>query len=91
VMFYLVQRRLELKEVVAGSGEGGLEGLRQEWEERKIGVGGRVRGLVVERLRMNARDGIVGRWQEVCLYASSLTSTSLYLHEYQAFLSRQAY
>jgi ubiquinone biosynthesis protein COQ9 len=59
VLFYLVQRRLALKDAVTS------EGLGKEWEERKVGVGGRVRGLVVERLRMNARLGIVGRWQEV--------------------------
>jgi hypothetical protein len=62
VLFHLVQRRLELKDAVAS------EGLSRAWEERKVGVGGRVRGLVVERLRMNARMGVVGRWQEVCLH-----------------------
>jgi ubiquinone biosynthesis protein COQ9 len=60
VLFYLAQRRLALKDAVAG------EGLLKTWDEGKVGVGGRVRGLVLERLRMNAKFGVVGRWQEVC-------------------------
>jgi len=62
VLFYLVQRRLALKNAVNGEDETG--GLRQIWDERKIGVGGRVRGLVLERLKMNSRAGVVERWQE---------------------------
>jgi len=59
VQFYLVQKRLGLKDVVTGGGLG------KRWEEGRTGIGGRVRGLVLERLRMNSRDGVVGRWQEV--------------------------
>lgn len=51
-----------LKEALDGS-DGGL---RRQWEEHKVGIGGRVRSLVLERLRMNERAGIVGKWQEVC-------------------------
>jgi ubiquinone biosynthesis protein COQ9 len=61
VMFWLVSRRLGLKEALDGS-DGGL---RKQWEENKMGVGGRVRSLVLERLRMNERAGTVGKWQEV--------------------------
>ena len=62
VMFWLVSRRLGLKEAL-DSNDGGL---RRQWEEHKVGVGGRVRSLVLERLRMNERAGTVGKWQEVC-------------------------
>jgi hypothetical protein len=47
-----------------GVGRGGRS-WRRRWEEGKVGVGGRVRSLVLERLRMNAEAGVVGRWQEV--------------------------
>jgi ubiquinone biosynthesis protein COQ9 len=63
VMFYLVNKRLQLKERV--DGVEGREGLRRFWDESKMGVGGRVRGLVLERLKMNVESGIVPRWQEV--------------------------
>lgn len=33
---------------------------------RAMGVGARVQALAVERLRVNAERGVVGRWQEVC-------------------------
>lgn len=62
VMFWLVSRRLGLKEALDGS-DGGL---KRQWEEQKVGVGGRVRSLVLERLRMNERAGVMARWQEVC-------------------------
>lgn len=32
-----------------------------------MGVGARVKALVLERLRANAERGVVGRWQEVCI------------------------
>lgn len=70
VMYYLISRRLGLKDAVAGvnlaGGEGSSGGLKKVWEEGKVGVGGRVRSLVLERLRMNDRAGVVGRWQQVC-------------------------
>lgn len=68
-MYYLVERRVGLGDVVRGSGD--TRGLRKLWEEGKVGVGGRVRSLVLERLRMNERAEIVGRWQQVCLHTSS--------------------
>jgi ubiquinone biosynthesis protein COQ9 len=67
VLYHLVTQREGLKNVV---NEGALTGegrsLREVWEEKKVGVGGRVRGLVLERLRGNAESGVVRRWQEVC-------------------------
>lgn len=63
VMYYLISRRAALKDVVEGEG-----GLKRVWEERKIGVGGRVRGLLIERLRMNERMGVVGSWQQACFH-----------------------
>jgi ubiquinone biosynthesis protein COQ9 len=60
VAFWCGRGREGLKGAVEGD-----EGLRRKWEEGHVGVGGRVRGLVLERLRMNVREGIVGRWTEV--------------------------
>jgi hypothetical protein len=78
-MFYLVQRRMALQGVVKGEGEHGDAGLQQVWDDMKLGVGGRVRGLVLERLRMNCREGVVGRWQEVCLFLLFFPIHSFYL------------
>jgi hypothetical protein len=67
VLYHLVRQRETLQDVVnteALTGEG--RPLKEIWEERKIGVGGRVRGLVLERLKGNVESGVVGRWQEVC-------------------------
>lgn len=65
VMFYLVSRRLALKGVV--NGEEAEGGLSRAWEDGKVGVGGRVRSLILERLRLNAEAGVVQRWPEVCV------------------------
>lgn len=46
-----------------GLGDGGLQ---KVWDDMGLGVGGRVRALVLERLRANSSEGVVGRWQEVC-------------------------
>ena len=51
VMYYLVTQRLGLKD-------------RIQFPDEKIGVGRRVRSLILERLRANADAGIVARWQE---------------------------
>jgi ubiquinone biosynthesis protein COQ9 len=51
VMYHLVTQRLGLKE-------------RIQFPDEKLGVGRRVRSLVLERLRANADAGIVPRWQE---------------------------
>lgn len=50
VLFYLVQRRLALKGRTV---------------PEALGVGGRVRNLVLERLRMNREEGVGVRWSEV--------------------------
>jgi len=63
VLFWLASRRAKLAGVVDGEGEG----LRKRWDEGGLGVGGRVRALVQERLRMNAVAGVVPRWTEVRL------------------------
>jgi ubiquinone biosynthesis protein COQ9 len=64
VLYHLVQQREGLKiRIDEEKVDGGS--LRRRWEEGKVGVGGRVRGLVLERLRGNVESGVVGRWQEV--------------------------
>jgi ubiquinone biosynthesis protein COQ9 len=71
VLYHLVRQREALKDRI----DGGVEGkrLKDVWEERRVGVGGRVRGLVLERLRGNVESGVVGKWQEVCIkHQSSL-------------------
>lgn len=50
VMYHLVTQRLALKD-------------RIQFPEN-VGVGRKVRSLVLERLRANADAGVVGRWQE---------------------------
>lgn len=70
VVFWLGRERGRLAPRVNGDvGEGGSlgdGGLRKVWVDMGLGVGGRVRALVLERLMANGREGIVGRWQEVC-------------------------
>lgn len=58
VVFWLVRSRLGLKGRVEENG------LAQQWDEQRFGSGRRVRALVLERLRMNAEEGIVGKWTE---------------------------
>ena len=76
VLYHLVRQREGLKERIDAGEEG--KTLRSVWEERKVGVGGRVRGLVLERLKGNVETGIVGRWQEVCLSSSPYHNCYLY-------------
>lgn len=71
VLYHLVRQREALKDRIEDGGEG--KRLRDVWEERKVGFGGRVRGLVLERLKGNVESGVVGKWQEVC-------STILQIH-----------
>lgn len=54
VLYHLRTQRLGLKERV------------QFAEEAGLGVTGKVRALVMERLRGNVEVGVQGRWQEVC-------------------------
>ena len=63
VVFHLASRRLQLKERVDGGERNG--GLQRYWSESRMGVGGKVRGLVLERLCMNIESGTVPCWQEV--------------------------
>ena len=51
VMYHLVTQRLGLKD-------------RIQFPDEKMGVGRKVRSLVMERLRANADAGVVPRWQE---------------------------
>ena len=51
VMYHLVTQRLGLKE-------------RIQFPDEKMGVGRKLRSLVLERLRANADAGVVSRWQE---------------------------
>lgn len=51
VKFYLVTQRLALKN-------------RIQFPDEKVGVGKKVRSLVLERLRANADAEVVGKWQE---------------------------
>jgi ubiquinone biosynthesis protein COQ9 len=60
VLFYLVSRRLALKDLVNGE-----EGLAKVWAEKKFGPGRKVRDLLLERLRMNAKAGVVNKLPEV--------------------------
>ncbi|KIW05582.1 rpsU-divergently transcribed protein [Verruconis gallopava] len=65
VLYHLVLQREGLKDRVDGessAGEG--KSLREVWEQGKVGVGGRVRSLILERLKGNVESGVVGRWQE---------------------------
>ena len=52
VKYHLVTQRLGLKDRI------------QFPEDAKMGVGRKVRSLVLERLRANADAGVVGKWQE---------------------------
>ncbi|KAK5169165.1 Ubiquinone biosynthesis protein coq9, mitochondrial [Saxophila tyrrhenica] len=51
VKYYLVSQRMGLKD-------------RIQFPDENIGVGRKVRGLILERLRANVDTGIVTRWQE---------------------------
>lgn len=51
VMYHLVSQRLGLKD-------------RIQFADEKMGVGRKVRSLILERLRANADAGVVPRWQE---------------------------
>lgn len=56
VLYHLKTQRLGLGERI-----------RVPEEEAFVGVGRKVRALVMQRLRGNAEAGVLGRWQEVCM------------------------
>ena len=58
VHYHLVTQRLGLKHRLA------LAPFAEQEQWQAQGVGRRVRGLVLERLRGNVEAGVVGRWQE---------------------------
>ena len=60
IAFYLMTRRLALQDTVNGE-----NGYAKSWYENKTGVGSRVRTLLLERLKMNEKAGIISRWPEV--------------------------
>jgi ubiquinone biosynthesis protein COQ9 len=60
VAFYMVTKRLSLQDSVDGD-----HGFAKVWDEQKVGVGSRVRSLLLRRLQMNQEAGIIKRWPEV--------------------------
>jgi ubiquinone biosynthesis protein COQ9 len=60
IVFYLMTRRLALKDAVNGE-----EGYAKAWREQEVGIEARVRCLLLERLRMNDEFGVVEKWPEV--------------------------
>ena len=60
IVFYLMTRRLALKDAVNGE-----EGYAKVWREDEVGIEARVRSLLLERLRMNDQFGVVEKWTEV--------------------------
>jgi ubiquinone biosynthesis protein COQ9 len=61
VAYYLVTRRLALQDLVNDP----ETGYAKQWAENKVGVGSRVRTLLLDRLRMNGKAEIVHKWPEV--------------------------
>jgi ubiquinone biosynthesis protein COQ9 len=60
ITFYLMTRRLALKDAVNGE-----EGYAKVWRENEVGIESRVRSLLLERLRMNDEFGVIEKWPEV--------------------------
>jgi len=60
VAFYLMTKRLALQDSVNGE-----NGFAKSWAEQKTGIGLRVRTLLLERLKMNEKSGVVKKWPEV--------------------------
>jgi ubiquinone biosynthesis protein COQ9 len=60
IVFYLMTRRLSLQDTVNGE-----SGYAKAWTESKTGIGSRVRTLLLERLKMNEKAGVIKRWPEV--------------------------
>jgi ubiquinone biosynthesis protein COQ9 len=62
IAYYLMTKRLALQNSVNGE-----NGYAKIWAENKIGVGSRVKTLLLERLNMNAKAGIIKKWPEVSI------------------------
>lgn len=71
IHYHLVTARLSLRDrlrrrfVPTPAGDDDDDGDNPAW--RAMDVRARVQALAVERLRVNAERGVVGRWQEVCV------------------------
>ena len=68
VMYHLVTQRVGLKD-------------RIQFPDEKVGIGRKVRSLVLERLRGNVDTGILPRWQEALALMSLLENISPSLRE----------
>jgi len=66
IHYHLVTARLSLRERLLRRFAPTPAGDDDNPVWRAMGTGARVRELAVERLRVNAERGVVGRWQEVC-------------------------
>jgi hypothetical protein len=62
IAYYLMTKRLALQNSVNGE-----NGYAKAWAESKTGVGSRVRSLLLERLNMNVKAGVVKKWPEVSI------------------------
>ncbi|KAK5124512.1 hypothetical protein LTR85_001729 [Meristemomyces frigidus] len=71
VKYHLVTQRLGLKD-------------RIQFPDEKMGVGRKVRSLVLERLRANADTGVVNRWQEALALMSLAENIPTSLRELSA-------
>lgn len=71
VRYHLVSQRLGLKD-------------RIQFTDEKMGVGRRVRSLILERLRANADAGVVPRWQEALALMSLAENIPASLRELAA-------
>lgn len=64
VMYHLQTQRLGLKD-------------RIQFPEEQLGVGRKVRSLVMERLRGNVDSGVLARWQEVGKLGAMVPTTDV--------------
>ena len=71
VKYHLITQRLALKD-------------RVQFVDDKIGVGRKVRSLILERLRANADAGVIGKWQEALGFMSLAENIPASLRELSA-------
>jgi len=71
VRYHLITQRLALKD-------------RVQFVDDKIGVGRKVRSLILERLRANADAGVIGKWQEALGFMSLAENIPASLRELSA-------